>query len=70
MRLAIATSGEGRLDVGGQRDIASGPTVGDRDETSSDPPSPSDILLGNGAEVWQNPNNVESEGIEPEPRDL
>jgi len=70
VRLTVVTSRESRLDVGGQRDIASGPTGRNGDEASSGPPSPCDILLGNGAEVRQNPNYVESEGINPEPGDL
>jgi len=70
VQLTVVTSREGRLDVGSQRDIASGPTVRNGDEASSGPPSPRDILLANGAEVRQNPNDVESEGINPEPGDL
>ena len=68
--LTIVTNSEGRLDVGSQRDIASGPTVGNGNEAPSSPPDPADIRLGNGTEVWQDPNNVESEDIETEPRDF
>ena len=68
--LTIVASREGRLNVGGQRDIASGPTVRDGDERSSGPPGPGDILLGDGTVVWQGPDNVEGECIETEPRHL
>ena len=68
--LTIVTSREGRLDVGSQRDVAGGPTVGNGDECPSDPPGPGDILLGNSTVVRQGPNNVESEGIETEPGHL
>jgi len=68
--LTIVTSREGGLDVRSQRNIASGPTVGDGDEDSSDPPGPGDVHLGDGTEVRQNPNNVEGQGIETEPGNL
>jgi len=64
----IITSAEGGLNIGGQRNIASGPAVGNRNEGSGDPPSPGDIVRDNGAVVWQDPNDVESESIETEPR--
>lgn len=51
-QLTIATGGKGRLDVGSQRDITSGPSEGDGNECSSGPPGPADILLGDGTEVW------------------
>lgn len=68
--LTIVTSREGRLDVGSKRDVAGGPTVGDGDEASRNPPGPGDVRLSNRTKVWQNPNNVEGEGIEAEPGDL
>ena len=58
------------MDVGSQRDITSGPTIGDGDKASGNPPGPGDILLGDGAEVWENPNNVEGKGVETEPGNL
>ena len=62
--LTIVASAECGLDIGGQRNIASGPAVGNGNEGSSDPPGPGDVILGDGAEVRQNPNDVESEGVE------
>jgi hypothetical protein len=68
--LTIVTSSEGRLDVGSQRDITGGPTVGNGDKRSSDPPGPGDIFLSNGTVEWQGPNDIESERVETEPGHL
>lgn len=68
--LTIIARSEGGLNVGSQRTITGGPTVGDGDERGSGPPGPADVLLGNDAVERQSPNDIESKGICPKPRHL
>lgn len=69
-RLAVVTSSKGGLNVCSQRTIPCGPAVGDRDEGCGCLPSPADILLGNSTVERQCPDDVESESIDAEPRNL
>ena len=69
-QLTIITSGEGGLNVGSQRTIASGPAVGNGDVGRTSLPGPANVLLGNGTIVLESPNDVESQGISTEPWNL
>ena len=69
-QLTITSSSEGGLNVGSQRTITGGPTIGDGNESCSSPPGPTNVLLGDSTVEGQSPNNVESKGIYAEPRHL
>jgi hypothetical protein len=69
-RLTIITGSDGRLNIGGQRTIAGGPSVRYGNEGRRGLPRPADVRRGNGTVVLHSPNYVESEGIDAEPRNL